>query len=177
VDNMTDIIIFSSSVCSLALFIVGLGLSVRRHGQSGIIQAMKQVFIGITCSGVLFLLVVFHNMPRVDLFIILMIYLVLFWALAFAYIIGIFGLPLTSLRIQILLTVYNSPFHRIREEDLMKKYSLSTMVEQRIFRLETSGEIIKKGKVFFIKSTRSYFVLHNKFLIYLTKIFKPISRS
>jgi hypothetical protein len=174
---MTDILLCLISFISFIFLVIGLGLSVRSHGQAGIISAMKQWFIGLSVVSGLCIWFIFYSFPPEAKGMFILLHMVLFGSLSFSYIIGLFGLPLTSLRIQLLLCIAKHGSSGINIKSLDQTYSKVTMVRQRLYRLETSREIIKEGKYYVLRSKWSYFVLHNMFLMLLLRLYRPLDKK
>lgn len=165
-----DLVIVLTSLVTFIFFVIGLTALVRIRGQEGILSSIKNVFLVLSLgSSVIFWIVVGDV-------ILLIVHIVIFWALSFSYVLGLFGLPLTSLRIQLLLAIVASGDKGCYMKTLLKKYSKEAIVRQRLYRLETSGEIVEKGKYYMLRSRWSYFVLHNYFLLFLLKLYRPIKK-
>lgn len=172
-----DSVIFIISSVTFILFVIGLTISVRARGQAGILTTMKQLFLALslTSSIVLWIGSAEHSLEMK--FVILITHLLLFWSVSFSYILGVFGLPMTSLRMQLLLTIAGFGDRGIGRNQLEKKYSTRTMVAQRLYRLETSGELVRRGSRYMLRSKYSYFMLHNRFLLLLLAIYRPIRKK
>lgn len=171
---MIDSLIVSISSISFFLFVVGLTLAVRIKGQAEILTSMKQLYLSLSLVGSISLLFMAGDMNIVDMLLFTVLYLVLFWAMAFSYILGLFGIPLSSVRMQFLLTLASHGRGGADMKKLRKEYSTTSLIGIRLHRLGTSGEIIKKGNQYMLRSRWSYFVLHNVFLLFLIKLFRPI---
>lgn len=171
---MRDVIIVIVSSISFLLFVIGLIVSVRAKGQAEILTSMKKLYLVLSMVGSIFIWLIFRDTNIVDTILFIVLYLVLFWAMSFSYILGLFGIPLTSVRMQFLLTL---AAHGDRGADIQvmrKAYSKESILAIRLHRLETSGEIIRKGNYYALRSRWSYFVIHNIFLLFLIKLFQPL---
>lgn len=166
---MIDKLIVLFAIGTFILYVITLAITVRVNGQKGILTSLKQVFIILT---IISSAVVWITLKDIGL---LFLHLVLLWSLSFAYILCLFGLPLTSLRMQILLTISKSGDEGIGISELSKKYSHEQVLEQRIVRLESSKEIVKKSGLYRLRSSYSYFMLHNRFLLFLIKLYRPFN--
>lgn len=173
---MIDYMVIITSSFSFLIFVISLTLLVRAKGQAEILVSMKKLFLVLLCVSSIIFWVILGNMNGVDKMVLLCVHLVLFWAMSFSYILGLFGIPLTSLRIQFLLTLFAHGASGSDLKTLMKEYSKKSIVRIRLHRLETSGEIIRKGKYYMLRSRWSYFVLHNYFLLLLLNMYRPIQR-
>ncbi len=171
---MVDYLIIGISSISFFFFVIGLMLLVRAKGQAEILLSMKRLFLTLSLMGNTAIWVMLWNTSVYDKLFVITLYMMLFWAMSFTYILGLFGIPLTSVRIQFLLTLVAHGVRGADMSDLMKEYSKDSIVGIRLLRLVTSGEIIKKGNSYMLRSRWSYFVLHNYFLLLLLKIFRPI---
>ena len=75
--------------------------------------------------------------------------------------------PISSLQLTILRMIYLNP--GISKKEILKKYNLNHIFEERIRRLESGGIIYKKKTSFFIKSSK--ILLYLNFTMVLRKIF------
>lgn len=174
---MIDATLISVSISSLSFFILALTLVVRKRGTKGILVSMKQLFLALSLLTSAGVWGIYGSISLDNRIQIVVVHLLLFWLLSFSYIIGLFGLPLTSMRIQLLLTIFQSGKGKLRRSDLMKQYTKRMIVEQRLWRLETSGEIVKNGNVYSLRSRWSYFMVHTYFLMLLTRLYRPIQST
>lgn len=174
---MIDYFILIISSLTFVFFVIGLTISVRARGQAGVLTSMKQLFLVLSLISSIVLWFVIGERSIKLTFILMGIHLLLFWSLSFSYILGVFGLPMTSLRMQLLLTIAGFGDRGIKRNQLEKKYSTRTMVAQRLYRLETSGELVKRGSRYMLRSQWSYFMLHNRFLLLLLRIYRPIRKK
>lgn len=174
---MIDYVIVGVSSASFLLFIVGITLSVRAKGQAEILLSMKKLFIGLAVVGCSALWTFLGNIRDVDKVLLLCTYLLLFWAMSFSYVLGLFGIPLTSVRIQFLLTLVSHGERGAFAKTLMKEYSKDSIIRIRLHRLISSGEIIKKGNYYMLSSRWSYFILHNMLLLFFIHLYRPIGRA
>lgn len=170
---MIDITLLLASIISFLLFVFFLTICVRKVGQTGILSWMKRIFIVLFVIGCFVLWLHFKIFPLTTRIMLLTVYLFLYWALSFAYTLGLFGLPLTSLRIQLLITLVQSNRKNMKKEMLLRKYSRLIIVKQRLHRLETSGEIIRRGNRYLLRSPWTYFMIHTYFLILLMVLYRP----
>lgn len=174
---MIDYAIVGVSSVSFFSFVIGLILSVRAKGQAEILVSMKKIFIGLAATGCGVLWMFLGGSSDVEKVVVLFIYIFLFWAMSFSYILGLFGIPLTSVRIQFLLTLVSHGDRGAHVKTLMKEYSKDSLIRIRLHRLMSSGEIIRKGNYYVLRSRWSYFILHNMLLLFLIALYRPIGRE
>lgn len=174
---MVDYLITVMSCISFLFFVIGLILFIRAKGQAEILLSMKRLYLALGVAGSISLWLMLGDVTTSLKIIFVVLYLLLFWAMSFSYILGLFGIPLTSVRIQFLLTLIARGGKGANVKALMKDYSKESLVNIRLHRLMTSGEIVKKGNYYMLGSRRSYFVLHNLFLLFLLKLYRPFPRK
>ncbi len=162
---------------SFFLFIIGLTLLIRAKGQTEILLSIKKLFLVLLCVSSIILWFILGNMNDIDKVALLFAYVLLFWSMSFSYTLVLFGTALTSLRIQFLLTLVGHGDRGADMRTLMKEYSKESIVRIRLHRFETSGEIIKKGNHYKLRSQWSYFILHNLFLLFLLRLYRPFERT
>lgn len=171
---MTDSVLTIVTSISFLCYVFLLANAVRRKGQQGILTTLKSYFLILTVCNCTVLWILLGTIPIMDRLFYMLIDFVLFITLCFAYILCLFGIPLSSVRMQALATIAQGKDKRVREKDLLEKYSTRHLVDIRLYRLESSKEIIKKGKYYMVRSPWSYFMIHNQFLMILVKLYKPI---
>lgn len=171
---MIDYLLVATSSISLFMFVIGLIICVRTKGQAEILLSMKGLFIGLLVLGCISLWYMVGDMRVSDKVVVIFLYILLFWAMSFSYILGLFGMPLTSTRVQFLLTLMAHGGKGADIQNLTKDYSRDSIIGIRLHRLITSGEIIQKGNKYMLKSRWTYFVLHNEFLLFLIELFQPL---
>ena len=142
---MIDILVLLSSITSFLTFVFCLAHWIRTKGQNGVFLSIKRLFLVISCASSIFLCLVAAGLSLPQYLEIIFIHFLLFWSLSFAYIIGIFGLSLTSLRIQLLLILVKKESQKMTPAALTRWYSIKEIVKKRLYRLESSGKIVKRG--------------------------------
>lgn len=173
---MVDSTIVGISLLSFLFFVLGMVVAIRMYGQKGILISLKRLFIvPIVFSSVALWFVIPGSLIEHLRF--LFLHLFLYWSLCFSYVIGLLGLPLTSLRIQLLLSIVRLGGKGINYRDLTEQYSKTIVVKQRLYRLTTSHEITEDNKMYSLRSSRSYFMLHTYVLVFLLWLYKPIQKK
>jgi hypothetical protein len=171
---MVDILVLFTSIASLLVFVFSLAHWIRVNGENGILLTIKRLFLVISGVSSFFLWFMAGGISLLLRIELLFIHILLFWSLSFAYIIGLFGLPLTSLRIQLLLMFARRREHGMTLVSLTRRYGIKEIVRQRLNRLETSGEIARRGEVYALRSKWTYFMIHTYVLLFLTWVYRPI---
>lgn len=171
---MLDIIVFFTSIVSFLVFVLGLAHLIRTKGHEGILLSIKRLFLIVSLVSSIFLWFIVASKLTSQYLELIFIHLLLFWSLSFAYILGIFGLSLTSLRIQLLLILVSKVNQKMTQASLIRWYSIKDIVKKRLYRLESSGEIVRRGGVYTLRSKWSYFMLHSYVLLFLTWLYRPI---
>lgn len=104
--------------------------------------------------------------------------LILFMLLAFIFILAFLGVMTTSLRIQLLIEIKNSPKKGISYKQLLARYNKEIIIMTRVARLIEAGEVEKKKDFYFYKKHLTYFRLHTFALVLLARIYKmPIYKD
>lgn len=163
---MIDLILVVLSLASVILFITLLALVMRRIGQKGIMSLIKRIFIVISVISCSINWILLGDLKF------LFIQLILNFLFCFAYIIGFFGLPLTSVRVWLLLILAGKG--NMKRRELVKAFTVQMVVKKCLYRLETSGEIERRGGVYRVKSLSSYFMIHTQMLRILVWLYRPI---
>lgn len=170
---MIDVTMLFVDITTLVLYIIALTLSIRRNGQKGVLSSMKQIFLFSLCISTVFLWYALGDISPGNKLLLACIHIVIVGALCFSYILGLLGLPLTSLRTALLLTLAHYGDKGASIRTLLKIYSKHSIMHHRLHRLETSGEIVRRGNYVMLRSRTSYFVLHNRFLLFLIHLYFP----
>ncbi len=170
---MIDKTLILISAFSFFIFVAALTILVRMRGHWGILLWMQRIFLVLLVGSSVSVWYIFSDVSIDNKIILLIANFFLTGALSFAYIDGFFGLPLTSLRIELLTTIVRAGHHGIREQDLLKRYTKPSIIRRRLFRLETSGEIVRVGDRYMLRSFSSYFMLHTFVLLGLLVLYKP----
>ncbi len=173
---MADIAIVLMASVSCIVFIISLTLVIRAKGQSKILVSIKTSYLTLLGIGSSILWLILGNMMTVEKMGLLLVFIILFSAICFSYTLIVFGTSITSVRIQFLINLLGYGDRGANIKRLMKDYSKESLIRIRLHRLETSGEVIRRGAYYSIKSRWSYFMVHNYFLLFLINLYSPLPR-
>ena len=150
---------------SLLLSLLFLGihiLVIRKQGDSGVFIWLLRVFFLVGLVGAVILFLVFRHESMPVIFLLEGTTIMLYGLIVFSYILGIFGITITSVRIQILSKIVTSGENGMTKSELMKEYNRTTLIHQRLKRLLSSGEIIRKKGTYYLSHSSSPFMIHMK---------------
>jgi hypothetical protein len=97
--------------------------------------------------------------------------LVLYSLSVFSFILAVFGITVTSLRIQLLSEISKKGSRGMKQSEISGSYSNEKLLDTRIARLVDSGELILKNGRYYPGSHLSYFRIHTSALIYLNVLY------
>lgn len=84
----------------------------------------------------------------------------LYSLLAIGYILGMFGLAESSLRIRILEEIAAAGKRGIQKKELYRVYNRDVIIAKRLKRFITSGDIIYRNGLYTMRKRFSYFIVH-----------------
>lgn len=171
---MIDLFIALSSSFSVLVFVIILTFVVRKTKQRGIFMWLKRTFLGVWFVSSFFVWLIVRDLPLTNQIGLVFVHLLITWLLSFSYIVGFFGLPLTSVRIELLTVIGQKGEKGIRRETFMKKHNKTMFAKRSLYRLVTSGEIRKRGRVYSLRSAWSYVMLHTYVLVFLFALYRPM---
>lgn len=161
-----DILIVVSAVI---FFLIFLGIHIVTFRTTGDSEVLKKLVYNVVIVGVFQMISVVIAVRQASLSLVVAVValtFVLYMLMAWCYILGIFGITVTSVRMQILSEIANSASNGITSGGLMKKYNRKRMIAQRLFRLVSSGELKKVGGRYLLRRKISPFLVH----MYLQRI-------
>lgn len=89
-----------------------------------------------------------------------------------AYILGIFGMLVSSLRIRLLLEIGKGGKNGITVEEILKSYNKELIIGERLKRLVESGELSYEKGRYSLKRGFSVFLIHQYIFKMVKKIYK-----
>lgn len=87
--------------------------------------------------------------------------LVLYTMLVFCYVLGIFGLMESSIRIGLLTKIAQGKSHGVGEKDILRAYNSKIIVDRRLLRFVASGELVCEKGYYRINKKFSYFTIND----------------
>lgn len=152
-------IILFSSILTVVFLLVHVFV-IRTVGDSGVMIWLLRVFLSVSILGAGTLFFFFQHLPIGILLLGVFSVLLVYALIVFSYTLGIFGITLTSVRIQILSTIKEAGYKGITTKRLFEEYNRTKMIRQRLHRLVTSGEVYEKKGKFEAAHSRSPFYMH-----------------
>lgn len=156
---------FGVIVLSIVFSIVFLALHIlviRSIGDRAVFPWLLRVFFLVAVVGIAPMILFFQNIPSEVIVLLTLATVTLYALIVFSYILGIFGITITSVRIQILCKIFSAGSRGITTKELMKDYNRTVQFSQRLHRLITSGEVKEKNGKYFVPRSLSPFILHMK---------------
>lgn len=163
--NMDLQIVFSSLLSFVSFFILHVYIFSRIDHSKVLIWIVKTCMIG-TIFPLLFALLfsfffpVFGNSALLQFVIVFIISILLYSLLSIGYILGVFGLLESSLRIRILEKIARAGKEGISKKDINALFANDAIIAKRLKRFIQSGDIIYKNGLYNMKRRFSYFVVH-----------------
>lgn len=98
--------------------------------------------------------------------------LICYSCLVYCYVLGIFGILDSSIRIKLLTEIEIAGNKGIRIKDIFQKYNREKIVQSRMKRFVNSGEMIKDNEGYYrLKKFFSYFILNNFIMTLMDRIY------
>lgn len=168
-----DFIVIFSSFFSFFLFVVIHALVFRLTETKNVLRGLVVSYALGNVVGVLsiFTLLYFFRVLGDGFYVSFIISFVLFTLLSLSYILGIFGMMVASLRVRILREIYSSKTKGISISDLLAIYNKKKIVDERLLRLLTGGEVSKSGNMYSLVSKRSVFRVHHFLYVTFKKLY------
>lgn len=92
--------------------------------------------------------------------------------LTLVYILGVFGMVESSLRIRLLLEIYLKGKKGLNENTIRTNYNKMVIIGKRLERMTRSGDLKYENGKFRPGKKLSYFTLHDYFLFFIRKLYK-----
>lgn len=164
---LADILIV---IHALIFFLIFLGFHIVTFRTIGDREVFKKLVYNVVIVGVFQIVTVViavRQEPIALVVAVVVLTLVIYTLMAWSYILGVFGITVTSVRMQMLPEIAKSGSRGITIGALLTHYNRKRMVSQRLFRLVSSGELKDVGGRYFIRRKISPFLVH----VYLQRIF------
>lgn len=167
-----DVIIIVSSILQFFIFLFFHILTIRTVGDKAVFMWLLRIFITVGIVGAIIGSFVGGGFPTMTLAFVLIVTFICYGILTFTYIMAIFGISLTSLRIQLLAEIITSDNERIKLETLTQKYNRKKLIRQRLFRLTSSGVISERSGKYYLKQKLSPYFIHIRIADFLYRLYK-----
>jgi len=163
--NMDLQIVFSSILSFVLFFILHVYIFSRIDHSKVLIWIVKTCMIG-TIFPLLFALLfsfyfpVFGSSALLQFVVVYLVSFLLYSLLSIGYVLGMFGLLESSLRIRILEKIASRGKEGISKKDINALYKNDVIIAKRLKRFVRSGDISYKNGLYTMKRRFSYFVVH-----------------
>lgn len=167
-----DVVVLVSSGLSLLLFILIHFLVFQTLDKHGVVKGILYTYIigNIVSLLVNFALFKMLSIAREISVVLWFVSFLLFNLLAVSYILGFFGMMVASLRVRMLREIYFAGDRGISQSELMQKYNEKIIVDERLRRLQSSADVVKRGGNYILVNRFSVFRIHHN----LYKTFKKL---
>lgn len=148
---------------ALIFFLIFLGFHIVTFRTIGDREVFKRLVYNVVVVGVFQIVTVAITVRQAPISLVVVVValtMVIYTLMAWSYILGIFGITVTSVRMQMLSEIAKSGSRGITIDALLKHYNRKRMVSQRLFRLVSSGELKEVGGRYFIRRKISPFLVH-----------------
>ncbi len=163
-----DINIFLTAVFSFFVFL-GVHFIVFRHIEE---KTVLSWLMRIYYLGALVNLFVSFTMLGFGSIVFVFFSFLLYTMLVFCYILGIFGLMESSIRIGLIMKIGQSSTYGMRKQDILKNYNRRIIVAKRLKRFVASGELKYQKGYYLIKKKFSYFIINDFINSFMRKIYE-----
>jgi hypothetical protein len=177
-----DILISLHGILSLFMFIVLQILVFRRIRDREVMKWLAYIYliIGVChfAGAVLYWKFFLHGQPGITtVFEYACVSFLIFSMLVVSYVNAVFGITMTSLRIQILTEIMGYGKAGISGKTIARIYSKEVIIRKRLDRLMASGDLQFTGGYYRPKSHMSFFIIHTYFLTVINRLYhKPVYR-
>ena len=168
-----DFLILCFSMGGFIVFLLLQSIVFRLIKQESVLKGIIRLY---TIIGALFfvfqmLLLSTQQRPIIDSFFIAISTWFLYSLLVFLYIIGVFGVIESSLRIRLLQIIVKAGEKGISYQTITKVYNRDRIIKKRLVRLITSGELTQKNSLYQINKHFSFFYVPAYFARILKKLY------
>lgn len=88
------------------------------------------------------------------------------------YIFAVLGTATTSLRVQMLSVIADSGRAGISLREFVSKYNAAVMVRQRLARFTESGEVVRKGDLYYPGYSKTLYIKLSAFILFLNRLYR-----
>lgn len=168
-----DFIVLFSSILAFILFVVVHALVFRVTTQANILRGLVlSLFLGMFLGiAIIFLLFRFFSVSHEQYYSAFPISFVLFLLLDLSYILGFFGMMASSLRVRILREIYLSKENQLAHTQLLSHYNKRIIVQERLKRLLSAGEVSRRGDTYTLVTRFSVFRIHHFLYVFFKKLY------
>jgi hypothetical protein len=170
-----DTLILAHTAVSFCLFF-GLHIAVFRRIRESEVMAWLVYVFGIA-GGIhiaipwIWAAVAGISLPVGDTVAEIAVSFVLYGLAVATFVLAVFGITVTSLRIQMLLAVDAAGDRGVSGRQLRQRYGRDAVVARRLERLSASGELVRHGDRYGYGGKRTFFVVHTYFLVLLNRLY------
>ena len=139
-----DAIVLTNSFLGMVIFFAGQMAVFRKIDKRLVLSALAGLYFFTAVVISIISAILFSRYFSADLLTcaaVIFFVLLLFTLQLVIYVIGIFGCIASSVRIELLLVIANSGAKGKSRQELIKKYSRKILINRRLHRLTSSGEI------------------------------------
>ena len=97
--------------------------------------------------------------------------------LVFVHVLCLLGPYETSIRLRLIRELYRGPLSGMSAKELLENYNAVFILEKRLKRLTTSGELIRQGEIYKINKQINVFFFIDFIVVFLQKITSPQTRD
>lgn len=167
-----DIPIILTVLSSFAIFVILQIVVFRRIPRRQVLSWMVTVFLAAGIATSVSSLFFFHSASFDALLFFLFISWLLYGLLSLIYILAVFGIIESSIRIRLLAEIVRSGRSGITLEKIYQKYNREIIVKKRLERFLTSGDISYDGKRYRIARRFSPFFLPGAAFSFLWTLYR-----
>lgn len=155
-----EALILSLLFVCFTLFVMAQIIIFRKIEQARVVVWLKYIIvlsnIGFT---LLFVLIIPYILPRLRI-ISYLISLMTFNLFVVAYILGVFGMVVSSLRIRILSEIAHRGERGLSIDNLLRHYNKEAIIKERVRRLIQTGDIFCEKGTYRLNNRFSLFLFH-----------------
>jgi hypothetical protein len=173
-----DFVIIFQSIFSFILFFIAHIVVFSYKKSKGILTNLLSTYISIVIIHFVITYIIAFYLPilvDIDPLIKFAVYplisFVLLSLMTFSFILAIFGITVTSLRIQMLTKILHAGINGLTKNDILKQYSQEVILQTRFKRLTESGELISKNNKYYPRKNLSYFTIHTYALVFINALY------
>jgi len=170
-----DLYILGSGFLSFGLYLLTHLILFRYVDRNAVFKWLFYLFcfVGLGCGIALWVITpIIFPITIQNLIIIIAISMLVYGSISFFYVLAIFGISVTSVRIHLLYLINQKGKSGISLEQILKSYNRETIVKNRLARLIGSRELKRSGKFYMVNKLISYFIVHTFLLVLTHKLYR-----
>lgn len=162
-----DLYILINTIASFILFLIVHVIVFRSIEEKTVIKWLMRVY----CLGALINFVAGYFILQPYNLIFTLLSLVLYTMLAFCYVLGIFGLMESSIRIGLLTKIAQGKNHGTSQKEILKAYNKNIIVTKRLERFVACQELKYEKGYYHLNKKFSYFLINDFINTLMRKIY------